>query len=384
MILSNVKMALTGIPVNIRIDNNKIKDVLPQAVNIPGELNLTFENAIVFPGLINSHDHLDFNLFPALGNRIYSNYSEWGRYIHTHYKTEINNVLKVPEELRIKWGIYKNLLCGVTTVVNHGKKIKEGNGPVTVYQDAQSIHSVGFEKKWPILLNDPFKKNKTVIIHTGEGTDKASKREIDKLIRCNFLKRKLAGIHGVAMTAGQAKAFKALVWCPESNYFLLNKTAAIKSLKAQTTILFGTDSTLTGRWNIWDHIRVAQKTGALTNLELFGTLTLNPSKLWNIKGGKIAEGLDADIVIAKSKKNNSTDAFFGINPGDILLVLHKGKVVLADEEAYTQLPPIMRNNYSKIIMNGNRKYVTGDLPGLMEEIGKYYPDACFPCITAAS
>ena len=47
------------------------------------------------------------------------------------------------------------------------------------------------------------------------------------------------------MDEQQATAFEALVWCPASNYFLLNTTAAVDKLKTKTSILFGTDSTLT-------------------------------------------------------------------------------------------------------------------------------------------
>jgi cytosine/adenosine deaminase-related metal-dependent hydrolase len=97
------------------------------------------------------------------------------------------------------------------------------------------------------------------MIHTGEGKDELAYKEIDELIHWNLLGKKLIGIHGVVMSEDQAKEFEALVWCPGSNYFLLNQTAQIDRLKKHTTILFGTDSTLTGNWNIWDHIRLARK-----------------------------------------------------------------------------------------------------------------------------
>src|SRR6476620_508977 len=75
---------------------------------------IIFEDAMVFPGLINSHDHLDFNLFPQLGNRHFLNYTEWGRLLHDENRQEIDEVLKIPLALRVQWGIYKNLVCGVT------------------------------------------------------------------------------------------------------------------------------------------------------------------------------------------------------------------------------------------------------------------------------
>jgi len=56
------------------------------------DLSFNFSNAIAFPGLINSHDHLEFNLFPKLGNRIYNDYIEWGNDINAQNKKQIESV----------------------------------------------------------------------------------------------------------------------------------------------------------------------------------------------------------------------------------------------------------------------------------------------------
>src|SRR5476651_2322578 len=146
----------------------------------PGGLQLFFDQAVVFPGLINSHDHLDFNLFPQLGNRVYNNYVEWGDYIHREYKREIADCLNIPLALRAQWGVYKNLLCGVTTVVNHGDKLPLRNPLINVFEGCQSLHSVQLEKSWRSRLNYPQKKNMPVAIHVGEGTDEPAHEEIDR------------------------------------------------------------------------------------------------------------------------------------------------------------------------------------------------------------
>src|SRR6185312_13350140 len=112
MLLCNLNIIETNGLRRIRVENGKIKAVTDdekKLQNNPKELRIEFENGIAFPGLINSHDHLDFNLFPQLGNRIYNNYTEWGKDIHQHSKATINAVLKIPQHLRIQWGLYKNL-----------------------------------------------------------------------------------------------------------------------------------------------------------------------------------------------------------------------------------------------------------------------------------
>ena len=57
-------------------------------------------------------------------------------------------------QLRSRWGIYKNLLAGVTTVAHHGEPLEIENPLITVLQDAQSLHSVKFEKYWQLRLNN--------------------------------------------------------------------------------------------------------------------------------------------------------------------------------------------------------------------------------------
>ncbi|MGZ3945927.1 MAG: amidohydrolase family protein [Mucilaginibacter sp.] len=380
MILNNLKTALQGDPVHIRFTNERIAEVSASPLpDMPNVLRLDLNGALVFPGLINSHDHLDFNLFPALGDKTYNDYTEWGNYIHQNYKEEIDKVLQIPVHLREAWGIYKNLLCGVTTVVNHGEKIRKQTSLITVHEDCQSIHSVQFGKKWKLSLNNPLKKNVAAAIHTGEGTTVSATREIDILSKWNLLKRPVIGVHGVAMSAKQARGFKALIWCPESNYFMLNQTAPVNLLKAHTAILFGTDSTLTGSWNIWEHIRLARGTGYLTDQEIFDSLTANAAFAWKLQSGAIAPYKQADLVIARNKNATSApDALFSIGPEDLLMVLHKGDISLFDEELLPQLKNTNPGDYSRICIQGAFKYVAGDLPRLMDEIRSYYPEASFP------
>src|ERR1700743_1872333 len=117
---------------------------------------IDFNGALVFPGLINSHDHLDFNLFPLMGNKIYRNYTEWGRDIHANNTAVMRAVLQVPQEPRPFWGLYKNLLNGFTTVVNHGDRLTTDNSLIDVFQECHCLHSVGFERNWIWKLNQPF------------------------------------------------------------------------------------------------------------------------------------------------------------------------------------------------------------------------------------
>ncbi|MEO6490960.1 MAG: amidohydrolase family protein [Ferruginibacter sp.] len=370
-------------PGNISFKGGHISAVSnkPTSLNVDN-FQINFNNVIAFPGLINSHDHLDFNCFSPLGKRIYSNYTEWGNYIHKEYKQDINSVLRIPIDLRATWGMYKNLLCGITTVINHGPVLEIKDPLISIRQDFQNLHSVKFEKGWIWKLNNLWLRKKRCIIHTGEGSDIQSSEEIDKLLKWNLFRRPLIGIHGVAMNEEQAKKFVALVWCPESNKVLLNKSANISSLKDKTRIVFGTDSTLTGNWNIWNHLRLARLTKQVNDSELYEMISRSPCKLWHVNSGDLRIGKKSNIVIAKNKGAASQwDNFYLTDPEDILMVIHKGNIRLFDGQLSDQLKQMNfdMTGFFPITINGICKFVEGDLPRLMADIKKYYPQAVFPC-----
>jgi cytosine/adenosine deaminase-related metal-dependent hydrolase len=381
MILKNVKIYGESEALNIFVDGSTISHISnsnDENISNTNELQLHFENVIAFPGLINSHDHLEFNLYPQFGNRFYNNYAEWGKYVLGNYEEEIERISRIPLLLRVSWGLYKNLLCGVTTVVHHGEKIAIDENIIDVFQNYHFLHSVGFEKNWKYKLNK-FSSKKPFVIHIGEGEDEYAQKEIDKLIRWNLFKKEIIGVHGVAMTAQQAKSFEALVWCPASNFFMLDKTAEVDKLKKYTQIIFGTDSTLTANWNLWNHLRLAKKKSSVSDKELFDMLTAKPASVWNLeKKGAIEENYVADIVVAQY--NNAAQNFFDLNPENILLVLREGEIKLFDEKLLEQLQRknFSIDSFSRISINDTCKYVYGNLPELITEIKKYNSEVFFP------
>jgi hypothetical protein len=118
----------------------------------------------------------------------------------------------------------------------------------------------------------------------------------------------------------------------------------------------------------------------MTDEELFETITENPAEKWRQKSiGSISVNNNADIVIAKTDINKGFDAFYSINPEDILLVLHQGEMRLFSEEIKNQLIsyrfPI--SQFSKINLNEKVKFVYGNLSALVNEILLYNPKTHF-------
>jgi cytosine/adenosine deaminase-related metal-dependent hydrolase len=382
VLLNHLSIINSNEPVNIAVYGEKIMHIGSEPdYNTSDPLQLRFTDAIAIPGLINSHDHLDFNCFSVLGNRKYDHYTEWGKHIHDIHKENIRAVLRIPKNLRVAWGMYKNLLAGVTTVVNHGRPLHIEKPLIDIYQETQDLHSVAFEKNWQWKLNNPFLLRRNCVIHTGEGTSKRSADEIDLLLNFNLLKRNLIGVHGVSMKSEQAKRFKAMIWCPESNRTLLHRHARVDELKNSTTVVFGSDSTLTGSWNIWKHLRLARTLRQVTDEELFDMITRIPAGLWKLNKGKLEPKKDADIVVLKIRnKLSGFDELFNANPEDILLIIQRGQIRLFDKSLLPQLRVSQLNlfRYNQINFKENTKFIEGELSGLINEIKNYYPKMHFP------
>jgi hypothetical protein len=143
-------------------------------------------------------------------------------------------------------------------------------------------------------------------------------------------------------------------------------------------LLFGTDSTLTGNWNIWDHIAMARKTKMLTDEELYETLQPNPARIWETSTTAIKPGSNADLVVANKKGSGWLDSFFKVEPKDILLVLNHGNVRLLDASLYCRFADKDLTGFTKITIDGIEKYIQGDMARLIKNIRHYYPAAKFP------
>lgn len=371
LVLNNVSILNhSGDQFSVSILDSKINSVVAEPIKASSNSHIiNFKNALAFPGLFNAHDHLEFNLFPRLRSKIYMDYLEWGNDIQKLYSKEINAALKIPVELRMKFGMIKNLLNGITTVMQHGNKfIKKSDQIVNVFINYNFLHSVGLEKNWRLKLNLIF-NNLPFVVHLGEGTGETVENEVNKLFKWNFFKKKIIAVHGISLNLNQANNLAALIWCPDSNLFLYNKTANVFELKDRMPVLFGSDSNLTSDPNFWNHIRTARGINALHDEELINSITSLPWELLNVEGtGKIKNGYRADIVVVKKKCENNYDTFFNLNPEDILLVIRSGKIILFDESLLQECAHL---DYLKFKIRGSIKYTDKEIVAVIKSLEDY-------------
>jgi cytosine/adenosine deaminase-related metal-dependent hydrolase len=371
LVINNVSILNNpGDHFSVSISDGKINSVNAEPINdSSNSYIINFKDVLVFPGLFNAHDHLEFNLFPRLRSKVYKDYLKWGNDIQSLYSTEINNVSNIPVDLRMKFGMIKNLLNGVTSVVHHGNSsVKKSDQFINVIDSYNYLHSISLEKNWRLKLNFNFNKL-PFVIHLGEGTGETIENEVNKLFKWNLFKREIIAVHGISLNTKHAENLTALIWCPDSNLFLYNKTANVFELKNRLPVLFGSDSNLTSDPNFWNHIRIARKINALSDEELINSITALPGELLNIKDtGKIKVGCQADIVVVKKKSENNYEAFFSVEPEDILLIIRDGKIILFDELLEDECAYL---NYCKFKIRGSTKFADKEIVAIIKKLESY-------------
>jgi cytosine/adenosine deaminase-related metal-dependent hydrolase len=372
MILDQVSIyGQTGIT-QLCLKNDRITSLVTESNDFQknDQVSVDCSGMQVLPGLINSHEHPDFNLYPQLGKGPYNNYTEWGSDVQRQFKDVIAAVKSVPHPLRVQWGMYKNLLNGFTTLVNHGEKITGKAALVHVEDNAQCLHSTAFEKHWRRKLQNPLRMKQLVNMHIGEGTDAFARRELKLVNRSNWWKRKIVAVHGVAMQPAEAGYFHALVWCPASNIFLLEKTADVKQLASHIPLVFGTDSTLTAPWNLWDHLRLARELTGWGDEAMIPMLTSTPAVVWGLKDrGSLLPGNVADILVMGTEPGQ----FCTAGTAAIMLVISEGKIKMADLDFIKERSQINIDYYDRIQLGGRTKLVVPGLVQLTQSIRQIFP-----------
>jgi cytosine/adenosine deaminase-related metal-dependent hydrolase len=313
----------------------------------PRDRILDLHGFLVLPGLINAHDHLEFNLFPRLGRGPYSNATEWARQIYHPRDSPIRQHLQVPKEVRLFWGGIKNLLSGVTTVAHHNPyqaAVFERGFPVRLVKRYGWAHSLGFSSDIRKFYRDtpagaPF------IIHAGEGTDVQSRDEIYRLDRAGVLGTSTVIVHGVAFESEDlnliARRCASLVWCPTSNHFMLGRTIPPVVFESGIPIALGSDSALTADGDFIDELCAANCIVNLTRL--YKMVTTESARVLRLTSGEgsIREGGVADFIVVNDERQTPAESLLDLSPE---LVMINGRIKLfstriADRLCFSGQPP---------------------------------------------
>ncbi len=300
---------------------------------------LNLDGFLILPGLINAHDHLEFNLYPRMGRGPYPNAGAWARDVYRPAESPIAEHLRVPKNTRLLWGGIKNLLSGVTTVCHHNPReqpVFDRNFPVRVLKRFGWAHSLEFSPDvferfdrtppgWPFIL------------HLGEGTDREAKREIFDLDKMGALDPRTVLTHAVALNnSGMRLARKrgaSIIWCPSSNLFLLGRTLSNDVLRSGIPVALGSDSALTAKGDLLDEIRVARRLSKLSSAAIYHMVTAGAAKILRLRRheGTLVAGGVADLIAIPDDGRSPAEAL--MHTEGPALVMIGGVVKLARKAA---------------------------------------------------
>jgi cytosine/adenosine deaminase-related metal-dependent hydrolase len=358
------------------------KIVLPAAPAV--DLN---EQSFVYPGLINTHDHLQGNYRPPVGPKPGTYYLTW---LPWDNDLKASDTFKersrlTREDLYTLSG-YKCLFSGVTTVNDHFPQ--KFNAKILPTLPIRAILEYGlahecssYDLKWGDgieIEHERAVKNKwPFITHLAEGFDEESMDGVESLVKMGILDNHCLLIHCVGFSDEDikkvAKAGASVSWCGFSNMFMYNVTCKIrKMLKAGVNVTIGTDSSATGSANLLEEMRYDRKLYQslygedLPAKTFFKMCTTNAAKAFLIdkKTGTLDEGKLADILVVRGGKTDPYENLLAAPMEDIELLVLAGKPIYGELRFLDLLGGKIPGGYTQITVGKRPMFVKGDPAGL--------------------
>ena len=396
--ITNANLVIPGqndSPGGCLISRGKIDRILGPGEEEAELLNLNLHGLSIYPGLINAHDSLlaSYHAFPG-ENRPYFNWLAWDNDLKSSPLFRERMLLEVEDLYRL--GAYRNLLSGVTTVVDHIPHFVRESAPeelpVGLLTRFGISHSIGsYSLDWgdgvALEYTRALKEGLPYITHIAEGFDRESKESLQNLIKEGGLGANTVLVHGLSLSEQDlrkiADAGASLVWCPASNLLLYEQTTPVqKARELGISISLGSDSAMSGSSGLLADLAAAagyrNEMGiqGLDDLEIVKMATENPARDLKLEGrGKLAEDYAADLLVLKGKDpRNPLRSLIQADPEDIYLVVRQGVPLYGDaglEIIFTEMgvlfDRIKIGKTDKLIIKGIKKL----LDSITATVGTY-------------
>jgi hypothetical protein len=299
---------------------------------------------LIFPGLINAHEHLHVNTVPPLKTGApFPNSYAWIAAFQAHFEEPaVVAALQVPKELRLQHGALKNLLAGTTCVAHHDPwhpALDATNFPVALLRDYGWSYALGWPGYGPpaqqSFVETP--SDRPWLIHLAEGTDATAQSELAQLEQLGCLAANSVLVHGVGLRERDIDRVIAhgasVVWCPTSNHALLGRSLDPRRLCAAGRLALGSDSRLSGARDLLEEMRGIAARRELNPRQLLGLVTTQAARILRLPaGGGLASGAPADLVIVEDRGGDERCGLVGIERSQIRAVARNGVPRIADPD----------------------------------------------------
>lgn len=309
-----------------------------------GAPRLRLDGHLVFPGLVNAHDHLHVNAVPPLpAHGPFRNSYAWIEAFRAHFaEPEVAAALAVPKDVRLRHGALKNLLAGTTCVAHHDPwhpVFDDPGFPVTVLREYGWSYAPGWRGYGPdmrssFLATPP---GQPWMIHLAEGTDDEAQAELARLDAIGCLAENSVLVHGVGLRPSDIERViargAAVVWCPASNHALLGATLDPRRLFAAGRLALGTDSRLSGARDMLEEMRGIAERGELGPAQLLELATTAAARILRMPGhGSLAPGDRADLLVLADDGAAGSGVIAGTSRCRLRAVVRDGAPCITDPD----------------------------------------------------
>lgn len=390
---------------SILIQDDIIYDVLEpdQTPLKPVDTEMDLDGQVVFPGLINGHDHLIDTCWHSIGKMPVENWYEWESSIHSEPDYKLQQKLSASDLYVV--GMYKNVIAGATTIVDHYPSEVSGTFTnhelATILKYFYQTHSVS-EKRlhWCSNILEQYRNTQGIlpfILHAGEGTSKEISEELDYLNKIDALSKNTVLVDCCHLSDSElqlvASRNASIVWIPESCERIFGNQPDIKKItELGIKLCIGTDSSNTGTSNMHSAFKAAMKyskdfiNNSIKAKDLVKMSTIDAAKIFGIEkeAGSIVPGKRSDFIVFEDDGSDPFENFINLLPEDYSMVLHKGNMIVGNDE-FRRLSSIDFSRYSEVKLNGVSKLVFGRPVQLIERIrNKLDTEIVFPFFDVTS
>jgi cytosine/adenosine deaminase-related metal-dependent hydrolase len=375
------------------IEGDTITCVAADCPDPPGASIFTVTDAFIFPGFIDAHNHVAYNVLPKwTPPRLYQNRGQWQASVaYKAFKAPYAN-LKDNAKLfceMVKWGEVAALISGITSV--------QGTAPnqlcfTGLVRNIENQHELGLPAshiRTSILDIRSFKgtvdwtKTKSFVVHLAEGIDERSRKEFDTLKTLKLLQRGTAIIHGTAFGDPEFEQMGAvgakLIWSPQSNLSLYAATTNIPlARKHGIEVSLGVDWNASGSDTLFDELRVAQQVneelwaGAIPPNEWVAMVTSNPARALAVDHliGSLQADRKADITVVRARADDPGESLSQNHLADVETVWIGGELQYGTSAVVQEARP---DACGEVIVQGATKRLCVDSPLLASALGKRFP-----------
>lgn len=344
---------------------------------------LVLTNGIIAPGMIDTHNHILFDIFDDsdwLPSKVYMNHDEWPSEAKYAAMLDVKQCFEdatagkptwcpekwnggVANSLKCemhKWGELKGLVAGTTSIVGlpgiAASCMSSVARSIDVAQNGLGSDKVQTSALFPpsattasnVCTNYTAGTTAAYLIHCGEGTDADALAEwttlgsITNPADCLYAPQTTI-THGTAFTATEFAAMGAagmkLTWSPKSNVALYGTTTNIPAaLDANVLVALAPDWSMGGSVNLLDEMRFANAwddmhfADRLKPQDLVKMTTKNPAAVLGLadKIDTLAPGHIADIVVYTPKGVDPFASIMANTPVDVRMTMIGGRIVYGD------------------------------------------------------